>query len=307
MNELQKTIDMLQQENSELKVKIRDINHNSEQEKQEILLNERELELNFKQQKVNFESEKLQLLGAIQKLESEIFKLSNSAKLKTFEKETVSESQKNQINGLQKQFLLEKEALIKENTKIREDSEKSLIELKSVYESENESLRNTVKDLQKRIRQQQHVIDELKEQTGEVMENRNEELECQVEYYKELYLNTTKNTTSRKNISDSAEKQKYLDSIESLNIQKDKLQLEIEKLQLEVKKLKLDINRNQEKYWENERNLKNEIKILIGKLMKAKSKLESEVDYNDTLKKDLSYTNRSSSSNRPRNNTSNYY
>ena len=65
----------MQQENSELKLKIKEINNSFEQEKLEITLNQREIELTIKQQKVNFDGERLQLLGTIQKLESEIFKL----------------------------------------------------------------------------------------------------------------------------------------------------------------------------------------------------------------------------------------
>ena len=292
----------MQQENSELKLKIKEINNSFEQEKLEITLNQREIELTIKQQKVNFDGERLQLLGTIQKLESEIFKLSNSAKLKSYEKQNLNDTQKNYISDLQKSFATEKEELIRENKKIREDSEKSLNELKALYENEKDGLRKTIKDLQKKLKNNLDVIEELKDQSSDFIEIRNQELECQIEYYKELYLNSTKNAAQQKNLLESGEKQRFLDNIEILHMQNDKIQLELEKSQLEVKKLKMDINKNQEKYWENERNLKNEIKMLIGKLMKAKSKLESEIDLKETLKKDTScYSNRSSSSSRSKN------
>jgi hypothetical protein len=261
-------------------------------------MSQKETELALKQQKVAFEWEKINFLAAIQKLEAENTSLSNAAKLKTIEKQTQNENQKYQVSEQQKAFAIEKENLLKENKKIREDSEKALIELKTIYESENEGLRAQIKEQQKKMRVHLNKIEELKEQSSEFMEIKNEELECQVEYYKQLYLTSNKGNDTVKSTLDSNEKQKMLGIIQNLNMQKDKLQVELENSQLEVKKVKIDLAKSQEKYWENERNLKNEIKILIGKLMKAKSKLLTEIDLKETSKTNF---NRSSSSSRSKN------
>ena len=277
----------------------------NEQEKLEIIMNQKETELCMKQQKVYYEGEKLKLQGTIQKLESELLNLNNSAKLKNYEKQTLNDTQKNQMLDLQKNFSIEKEELISENKRLRENSEKAIFELKKLYEAENEGLRNTIKDLQKKMRRHVSTIEELKEQSSEFMELKNEELVNQVEYYKELYLNLAKANQNQKNSFDNAEKIKLLNAIENSNMQKNNLMMENERLVLENKKFKNEFNKNQEKYWENERNLKNEIKILIGKLMKAKSKLEGEADLKETQKKEV-LSSRSNSSSRYRK-TPSYY
>ena len=61
------------------------------------------------------------------------------------------------------------------------------------------------------------VIEELKDQSSDFIEIRNQELECQIEYYKELYLNSTKNAVQQKNLLESGEKQRFLDNIEIIN------------------------------------------------------------------------------------------
>lgn len=226
----------------------------------------------MKHQMITFESEKLKLLGTIQKQEAEIFSLSNAAKQKSAEKQPFTDNSKFHMLELRKSFEQEKEELMKENAKIREDCNKSVIELKTLYENENTSLRNTVSELQKKLKQHQYTIEELKEENSEFMGIRNEELESEVEYYKELYVNSTRMNTSRPKDFNPAEKKELLQAIENINRQKDRLEIELERSQIDVKKIKIEMMRAQEKYIENERNLKNEIKILIGKLMKAKSK-----------------------------------
>ena len=295
----------MQQENQDLKSKTKEMMSINEQEKLEIIMNQKETELCMKQQKVYYEGEKLKLQGTIQKLESELLNLNNSAKLKNYEKQTLNDTQKNQMLDLQKNFSIEKEELISENKRLRENSEKAIFELKKLYEAENEGLRNTIKDLQKKMRRHVSTIEELKEQSSEFMELKNEELVNQVEYYKELYLNLAKANQNQKNSFDNAEKIKLLNAIENSNMQKNNLMMENERLVLENKKFKNEFNKNQEKYWETERNLKNEIKILIGKLMIANSKLEGEADLKETQKKEV-LSSRSNSSSRYRK-TPSYY
>ena len=301
MSELQKRLEIQIQENKELKLQVKEVKTKADQEKQELNLAIRELELTMKQQKLTYEGEKLTLLGNIQKLEGENFNLVNFTKM-TQKPET---SQKIQIEGLNKSFAREKEELLNECKKNREDYEKSIKELKTVYENENLGLRRTINELQSKLKASLDTIDELKDKGNEMIETRTDELECQIEYYKELYLNANKNNVNKANLAESCEKQKLLNEIENLELQNSKLSLELEKNQLEVKRAKMDLLKFQDKYAENERNLKNEIKILIGKLMKAKSKLGNDAEYRETLRRD-NLTNRSNSSNRSRNNLSYY-
>lgn len=74
--------------------------------------------------------------------------------------------------------------------------------------------------------------------------------------------------------------------IEKISLQKERVQLELDRAMLELKQYKLDRNMVDEKRNENENALKNEIKFLIGKLLKAKSKLASEGDLSETIKKE---------------------
>lgn len=297
LTEQQKTISHLTQENNDLKSKLKEVHQKSEQEKQELSLSIRELDLTMKQQKITFEGEKLQLLGSIQKLEAENFNLSNLAKLS---KQSSSDSQKLQILDLSKSYAKEKEELIQENKKLRDDWDKSIVELKNVYETENLNLRKSLNEVQVKLKNSLGVIEELRESRNEMIENRTDELECQVEYYKDLYLNAN----SKNSFVESCEKQKMQAEIDSLALQNSKLNVELEKTQLDVKRLKMELSKTQEKYWENERNLKNEIKILIGKLMKAKSKLNNE-ELRETMRRE-NFSNRSNSSNRSKNNLSYY-
>jgi hypothetical protein len=273
-----------------------------EQEKQELNLAVRESELLMKQQKISFEGEKLQLLGTIQKLEGENFTLSNLSK---YSQKPSSDLQKFQLQDLSKSFAKEKEELQNDSKRIREDYEKSIHELKSLYENENQNLRKTVSELQSKLKSSLLLIDELKDKGSELIDSRTDELECQIEYYKELYLNANKTLSNKGSLAETVERQKFLNEIENLTLQNSKISLELEKAQLEVKKQKMELLRFQDKYCENERNLKNEIKILIGKLMKAKSKLGSENEFRETMRRE-NLTNRSNSSNRSRNNLSYY-
>ena len=109
----------MQQENQDLKSKTKEMMSINEQEKLEIIMNQKETELCMKQQKVYYEGEKLKLQGTIQKLESELLNLNNSAKLKNYEKQTLNDTQKNQMLDLQKNFSIEKEELISENNRLR--------------------------------------------------------------------------------------------------------------------------------------------------------------------------------------------
>lgn len=249
----------------------------------------------MKQQKITFEGERLQLLGSIQKLEAENFNLSNLAKIS---KQSSTDNQKSQILNLSKSYAKEKEELVQENKKLREDWDKSIVELRTVYESENLNLRKHLNEVQAKLKNSLSLIEELKESRNQIIDNRTDELECQVEYYKDLYLN------SKNSFVESCERQKMQSEVENLNLQNSKLGLELEKTQLELKRQKMELAKMQEKYLENERNLKNEIKILIGKLMKAKSKLGNE-EMRETLRREH-FANRSNSSNRSKNNLSHY-
>ena len=301
MSELQKRLEIQIQVNKELKAKIKELKIKAKQEKQELNLAMREIELTLKQQQLFFQGEKLNSLKTIQKLEAENSNLLNLAKIT--QKPEIS--QKTRIEGLNKSFAKEKEELLNETFKIREDYEHSFKELKAIYDNENFGLRKSIDELQSKLKNSLNIIEELKEKGSEMIESQTDELECQVEYFKELYLNAFKNNLSKVKFNDSCDRQKLENLIQKFELENSKLSLELEKNQFDAKRAKMDLLRFKGLYAENEKNLKNEIKILIGKLMKAKNKLGINEEFRESLKRDV-LSNRSISSNKSRNNLSYY-
>lgn len=69
-------------------------------------------------------------------------------------------------------------------------------------------------------------------------------------------------------------------------LHKEKAEIELEKIKIEAQESKFHSDSIEKSYLESEKALKNEIKYLIGKLLKAKSKLHIGDEINDSFKKD---------------------
>ena len=299
MSELQKSLEVQIQVNKDLKSKVKEVKSKAKQEKQELTLAIREIELTVKQQQLSYQGEKLSSLKAIQKLEAENLNLLSLTKF-TQEPQL---NKNNRMEGLNKTLAKEKEDLLNESLKIRVDYEQSVKELRTIYDLENIGLRKSVDELQGKLRNSANIIEELKEKASKMIETQTDELECQVEYFKELYLNAFKNNLSTVKLTDSCDRQKLLNVIQKFELKNSKLLLELEKNHFEAKRAKMDLLKFQDQYAENEKNLKNEIKVLIGKLMKAKNKLGINSGFKGNMERDILST-RSISSNRSRNNLS---
>jgi hypothetical protein len=77
--------------------------------------------------------------------------------------------------------------------------------------------------------------------------------------------------------------------LETVYIQKERLQMEVDRLKTELHTLHTDWVHSEEKRTQTELALKNEIKCLIGKLLKAKNRLVAESgELSETLLKEAS-------------------
>ncbi|OMJ73293.1 hypothetical protein SteCoe_28043 [Stentor coeruleus] len=309
--ELKKTNEQLEKEIFELKTRYKDKVALLEKEKQELLLSSKELEYSLKQQRLAMETEKLEIVSQLQKLESD--KLAAEQALKSYEhdKSYQQELQKYQTDmkvlDLQRQLELQREESRNELTKARQESDKAIIELKQMYEKEMDSLKNQSWQMQEKLRSQAYTIENMKEESNpKLLEIRIEELENELEYYKSLKPNTStkkKNPeendeiflSSREDLSEiknSASKSRRNQrpspdfEIENLILQNERLKLQFDRARLEIDQLSIELDRTRREQIDSENALKNEVKFLIGKLLKAKSKLSAEGELSETVRKE---------------------
>lgn len=94
--------------------------------------------------------------------------------------------------------------------------------------------------------------------------------------------------------------------LETVCIQKERLEMEVDRLKAELSTIKQDWMHSEEKRSQTETSLKNEIKFLIGKLLKAKNKIVAESgELSETLRKEATLSMiRCKSVNRSRGNVS---
>lgn len=74
--------------------------------------------------------------------------------------------------------------------------------------------------------------------------------------------------------------------IDQLHLQNDRLQVELDKTQLELKQSKYHWAKQNQERQNAENVLKTDIKLIIGKLLKAKSKLAAESELNETMRRE---------------------
>lgn len=301
MQELKKANEQQEHELFELKSRYKDKLSSIEKEKQQLLILNKDLEYSLKQQRIASESEKLEILSQLQKLESD--KLSAGHALKSYEQDK-SHSQileKYQLDlkilELEHKLEFQKEEARNELLRCRKESDQAIFEMKSMYDNEIESLKNQSWQLQEKIRHQSSKIEYLKEESNpELLRIRIEELEGELEYYKGNFLKKEEEEnvliSSREDISEikkwdsKVKRQNVGNEIENLLLQNERVKLKLDRTQLEMEQMANELERTRKDQLENETSLKNEIKFLIGKLLKAKSKLAVEGELCETVRKE---------------------
>jgi hypothetical protein len=319
LSELQKANEQYLNELTSLKKKYKEQLSLLEKQTRELFLSKKELQIDLKHQKTSAESEKYELLGIIKQLESEKLDLEKSFRKK-------EEDDRNNT------ILYEKNSKEYLNPlKFKQSLEKSFGETRSYHNKENDILKGQLENLMSKLKSKKEKIKRLKDRNNEkTLRIRIEELEEELETYK---LICKKQTTSSKQQETEKKLKQDLDdalnTIEKLKkvsgekkyndlkttISKKDLEirelkekinycnLEIERFAVELNKSTLKLQQN-EIYWamsdekrsETEIALKNEIKFLIGKLLKAKSKVGPDTDANESIvKKELMATVRSKS------------
>ena len=302
VNELQKAYEALMSDIAVIKKKNKDEITSLEKQMQELFLSKKELQIDLRHQKTTAESEKYELLTVIKQLESENIQLENSLK------------------KLAEQDQVLKDRTFKENQRLSIDS-KSLNDSRFILK-ENEQFKSKLEYLNSKLRSKKEKIKRLKERTNEKsLRVRIEEMEEELETYK---LICKKPSNSRNEVERSLRKEleDAQNTIANIKLKNDskplimKKDLEIqqlkeklvkttadnERLSNEISKVGLKLQQN-EIYWkmadqkrsETENALKNEIKFLIGKLLKAKSKLGNDDSKETTAKPVLVTTVRSQS------------
>lgn len=255
------------------------------------------------------ETEKLEIVSQLQKLESD--KLAAEQALKSYEhdKSYQQELQKYQTDmkvlDLQRQLELQREESRNELTKARQESDKAIIELKQMYEKEMDAIKNQSWQMQEKLRSQAYTIENMKEESNpKLLEIRIEELEGELEYYKslkpnpkskkpedndEIFLSSREDLSEIKNSASKSRRNPRPSpdfEIENLILQNERLKLQFDRARLEIDQLSIELDRTRREQLDSENALKNEVKFLIGKLLKAKSKLSAEGELSETVRKE---------------------
>lgn len=250
-----------------------------------------DLDYSLKQQRIQSETEKLEIISQLQKLESDKMSVEQALKSyendKYFQQDIFKYQQDLRIAELSKQLDLSKEESRNDVMKTRQESDKALIELKFLYENEIENLKSQIRNLQDKLRNEKNKIDSIRsENNPKLMEIRIEELESELEFYKNK---RRKDESLMLNSQEEGRKGRDL-HIESLALENEKVKVQLERAKFEIEQMNVEIQRSRREQLENENNLKNEIKFLIGKLLKAKSKLTVETELSETVRKDQMLT-----------------
>lgn len=303
LSELQKANEQYAGEITSLKKKHKEEVSMLEKQVQELFLSKKDLQIDLKHTKTLVESEKYELLTTIKQLESEKMMLEKA--VKKFEDSPAPD--------------ILQDRHWKEN---RTMDSRGFNESRNIYK-END-YKSRIEGLLTKLKSKKEKIKRLKERTNEkALRVRIEEMEEELETYKMLFkkqIPSSRNEgvekTLRKELEDAqtviaglrkAGEHKSSSIKKDLEMQQLKEKLlksttEVERLNSDLGKMSLKLQQN-EIYWkmadqkraETELGLKNEIKFLIGKLLKAKSKISNEDSKDNTAKQSLTNTVRSQS------------
>ena len=298
----------MRKENQEIKLKRKDELIIIEKERNGLLLENKELEYKLKQQRLGLESEKLEIISQMNRLEAD--KISVNQALKSYENDlTYNQSLLQFQNGSKITELQRENEILKEehrnNTqKLRQEFDKMVIELKLLHEREKDSLRNQISQLQSKLRIYSQEIEHLKQEHNQNMQKiQIEELTNELEYYKSLKVSSfqdeiegseefrsiyTENFGSKDSYARYNKSARYQteDATENLTLQKERLLIQMKKDKRAFENLRDAYEKLKQKSLETENSLKNEIKFLIGKLLKAKSKLSTEGELTGSIRRE---------------------
>ena len=268
MTELKNSNEQQRKELQELKLRHKDELLNIEKEKNELLLENKELEYKLKQQRLILESEKLEIVSQKQKLEAD--KIASEQALKSYEN-NISYTQSLQqfqidskIADFQREIEIQKEQHRNELLKARQESDKTVLELKILYEKEKDAFKGQISQLQSKLRIYSQEIEHLKQECNQnMLKIQIEELESELDYYKSLSINkfkeeTYENEDFRSLCTDNLESYRKSsrsarsgleEEIENLTFQKEQMLIQLinerknsENLRDDYEKLKTEIN-----------------------------------------------------------------
>ena len=307
--ELKTSNEMQRKEIQDQKIRYKDELLLLEKEKNQVILENKELGYRIKQQRITFETEKLEIFSQMQRFQAE--KLSVEQALKSYEsnnayQQSIRDFQvDSKVVDIQRQLEIQIEEHKNELLRSRQASDRVIIELKIMYDKEIDSFKEQILHLQARLKTNSEEIERLREDNNTNRQKfQVEELESELEYYKSLVhtgfisrngdseefnsictsaLVSNESATSRGNRNNEYS---YNTDFENILLKNEKLILDNGKYQIEVNELRSEFEKIKKESIENENKLKNEIKFLIGKLLKAKSKITTEGELSDSIRRE---------------------
>jgi hypothetical protein len=297
MNELQKTIEMQRKDIQDLKLRHKDEILSLEKERNLLLMETKELEFKQKQQRLMQDAEKLEMMNKIIKLEADRLSAEKELKSRSTDLAQMKSLQQIQseakIQELHRKIDLLKEEHANEVKLVRQEGDKSLIELKVLYEQEIDSLKNQLSSLSSKFREKTAEIDSLREKDS-ALKAQISVMEEALSHYKTLHKSKPDKEEFRSFNSDFFMSKDSLSSRPFRNMCEDdinlpfnpKIPVEFQKFVNEIERLRSLNEKILKEKEENEKKLKNEIKYLIGKLLKAKSKISAEGELTGSLRRE---------------------
>ena len=199
---------------------------------------------------------------------------------------------------LQRKLELLKEEHLNEVKLVRQEGDKSVLEIKVIYEQEIDKLKSQIIALNGKLRETSSELEGIQARdNSSVLKNQISLLEEALEHYKTLNKQSAKFNEKDEFRSFNSDFFVSRDSYTSRPLRKmyedelnlpynPKVPLEYQKFVNEIERLR-EVNENLRKEKdENDKKLKNEIKYLIGKLLKAKSKISAEGELTGNLRRE---------------------
>ena len=302
MNELQKTIEMQRKDIQDLKLRHKDEILALEKERNLLQMENKELEFKLKQQRLTLDAEKLEIMNKLIRFEAD--KLSLEKELKTRQNDLAQIQSLQQMQNeskvleLQRKLDIMKEEHLNEVKSVRQEGDKSVLEIKVIYEQEIDKLKSQIVAMNGKLRETSTELESLQAKDNSSMfKSQIKVLEEALDHYKTLTKQSTKLADKDEFRSFNSDLFASKDSYTSRPYRKTyedeinlpfnpKVPVEYQKFVNEIERLReLNEKLGKEKE-ENEKKLKNEIKYLIGKLLKAKSKISTKGELTENLRRE---------------------
>lgn len=302
MNELQKTIETQRKEIQDLKLRHKDEILALEKERNLLQMENKELEFKLKQQRLTLDAEKLEIMNKLIKLEAD--KISAEKELKTRQNDlnqiqSLQQMQnESKVLELQRKLEILKEENLNEVKLVRQEGDKSVLEIKVIYEQEIDKLKSQIIALNAKLREISSELETIQAKDNDsVLKNQINLLEEALEHYKTLTKESAKFNDKEDFRSFNSDFFASRDSYTSRPFRKiyddeinlpynSKIPAEYQKFVNEIERLREVNQKLGKEKEENEKKLKNEIKYLIGKLLKAKSKISAEGELTANLRRE---------------------